>query len=57
MGPTPNPYTGGPVVLMDLLIILTFDLIFMINCITLHCYDRNFFLDCQFCVLLYPLFI
>ena len=36
---------------MDLLIILTFDLIFMINCITLHCYDRNFFLDCQFCVL------
>ena len=42
---------------MDLLIILTFDLIFMINCITLHCYDRNFFLDCQFCVLLYPLFI
>ena len=42
---------------MDLLIILTFDLILMINCITLHCYDRNFFLDCQFCVLLYPLLV
>ena len=34
--------------LMDVLIILTFDLIFMISCITLCCNDRNFFLDGQF---------
>ena len=33
--------------LMDVLIILTLDLIFVINCITLHCNDRNF-LDGQF---------
>ena len=34
--------------LMDVSIILTFDLIFMISCITLCCSDRNFFLDGQF---------
>ena len=34
--------------LMDVLIILTLDLIFVIKCITLHCNDRNFFLDGQF---------
>ena len=34
--------------LTDALIILTFDLILMINCITLRCNDKNFFLDGQF---------
>ena len=34
--------------LMDVWIILTFDLIFLISCITLCCSDRNFFLDDQF---------
>ena len=34
--------------LTDVSIILTFDLIFMISCITLCCSDRNLFLDGQF---------
>ena len=35
--------------LTDVLIILTFDLILMINCITfIRCNDKNFFLDGQF---------
>ena len=49
--------------LTDVLIILIFDLIFMINFITLSCNDRNVFRTYKkvwmvnFGVLLYPLFI
>ena len=36
VSPTPNPWPGGPVVLMDVLIILMFDLIFMIHIVLLY---------------------